>query len=384
MSDRSTPVGPSDDVEQALMGWLRAEAPDAAPFELRPRVLGAVEGTRQKRRWLPWPTVALRPTTAVMPMAQFALGGAVVVMAAVLALGLYANRPGLGGPAPLPSASHPVAAATPTPVPTEEPSPTGSPSDDPTAAFVGDWVNDTDADGGHQTMAVTARPNGSYRVTIRDDLASVCDGASSTMRGVAEEQESGTIVIAQPDYTCDDGSEAQALSGPPLEEQLRDLGFTYDPGRDDLQDSFGSVWSRAGAEPDGTPPAAEETPSPDGQSVAVAGDWEATDPPPDNSNLTMAVIARPNGTYRVTIRDDLASVCGGASSTMRGVAEEQESGTIVIEQPDFICDDGSEAHALSGPPLEEQLHNLGFSYDPGSDELQDSLGLVWSRVAMGP
>lgn len=127
-------------------------------------------------------------------------------------------------------------------------------------------------------------------------------------------------------------------------------------------------------------PTAEPT---EPQAIPFAGNWEATDPPPDSSHLTMEVIALPDRTYGVTIRDNQASVCDGASSTMAGVAEERESGSIVIQQPGYVCDDGSEAQALSGPPLEEQLRNLGFTYDPVSDELQDSLGLVWSRAAVG-
>ena len=114
------------------------------------------------------------------------------------------------------------------------------------------------------------------------------------------------------------------------------------------------------------------------------GDWEATDPPPDSSHLTMEVVALPNDTYGLTIRDDFASVCSGAPSTMTGVAKTREPRTIVIAQPEFVCDDGSEAQALSGPPLLEQLRNLGFTYDPQRDEVQDSVGLVWSRAAVGP
>ena len=39
----------------------------------------------------------------------------------------------------------------------------------------------------------------------------------------------------------------------------------------------------------------------------------------------MAIVALTGGTYEVTIRDDFASVCAGASSTMTGIAE-PESG----------------------------------------------------------
>jgi len=128
-------------------------------------------------------------------------------------------------------------------------------------------------------------------------------------------------------------------------------------------------------------PTAEPT---EPHAIPFAGNWEATDPPPDSSHLTMAIVELPDGAYDVTIRDDLATVCGGVPSTMTGVAEAQEPGTIVIQQPDYVCDDGSEAQALSGPPLLEQLQNLGFTYEPVSDELQDSFGLVWSHAAMGP
>ena len=146
----------------------------------------------------------------------------------------------------------------------------------------------------------------------------------------------------------------------------------------------------AGAQPtpvDAQPTPAEETPSPeptDVPPVEFAGTWEATDPPPDSSHQTMAVIAQPDGSYELTIRDDFASVCGGASSTMTGVAEVSELGPLIIEQPDYTCDDGSQAQALSGPPLEEQLRNLSFTYDFQRDALQDSFLLIWNRVEVAP
>ena len=37
------------------------------------------------------------------------------------------------------------------------------------------------------------------------------------------------LVIPSPIYTCDDGSEAVALSGPPLQEQLRNLTYVHRP-----------------------------------------------------------------------------------------------------------------------------------------------------------
>ena len=359
--------------DETVSKWLE----ETAPARLPDRVLDVTfERTRRSRQHVGWRLLLMRfRITRIAP----ALGGAaVLVMATALALGLYAGQPGVGGPALPPAASN-----TPAPTQTEAPSPTLSP-DGRTAAVVGNWESYGDADGGHQTMDIARLPNGTYEVTIRDDLASVCDRVSSTMTGVAEAHEPGTIVIAQPDYVCDDGSEAQALSGPPLEEQLQNLGFTYDPARDELRDSFGAVWSRVAAVPSGEEASPSPTAASDVEALAFVGSWEATDPPPDSSNLTMEIARLRNGTYDVTIRDDLASVCDGVSSTMTGVAEAQEPGTIVIAQPDYVCDDGSEAQALSGPPLDEQLQNMGFTYNPVIDELQDSLGLIWSRVAMSP
>ena len=99
-------------------------------------------------------------------------------------------------------------------------------------------------------MDEIALSNGTCGVTIHDDLSSVCDGASSTMTGVAEAGEPGTFVIGQPAFVCDDGSQPQALSGPPLEEQLKDLGFVYDVRRDSLHDSWGGlVWTRSEVAP---------------------------------------------------------------------------------------------------------------------------------------
>ncbi|MDH4112977.1 MAG: hypothetical protein OEV60_09920, partial [Actinomycetota bacterium] len=56
------------------------------------------------------------------------------------------------------------------------------------------------------------------------------------------------LVIGSPVLTCDDGSDPEALSGPPLQDQLRDLTFVHDPEDDVLTDNFGTVWGREGAE----------------------------------------------------------------------------------------------------------------------------------------
>jgi hypothetical protein len=120
------------------------------------------------------------------------------------------------------------------------------------------------------------------------------------------------------------------------------------------------------------------------QPASLAGTWRATDPPPGGSHLTMEVITLPNGTYGVTIRDDYASECDGATSTMTGVGGALGASAIVIPHPDYVCDDGTEAEALSGPPLEEQLRYFSFRYDSLRDALYDPAGLEWNRTDVAP
>jgi hypothetical protein len=67
--------------------------------------------------------------------------------------------------------------------------------------------------------------------------------------------EGGTaLVIPAPDYTCDDGTEPQAESGPPLKEQLRNLTFVLDAETETLTDNFGGVWERNDGENPGPGP----------------------------------------------------------------------------------------------------------------------------------
>ncbi|CAN5258886.1 hypothetical protein BH24CHL7_BH24CHL7_10520 [soil metagenome] len=352
-------------LDETISRWLETEAPRQVPNRVLRSTFERTRKTGQPGGWR-----ALLGRLHVNRMMS-ALGGVTaVVVVALLVLGLYAsNQGGIGAPPP---AATPPAATPPAATP-------------PAAAFDGNWeATDDPPDNSHLTMAIVAQANGTYDITMRDDVASVCGGASSTLTGVARTAEPDTIVIEQPEYTCDDGSEAESLS-PPLEDQLRDLSFTYDFQSDAVHGSLiGLLWSRVAEAPDGSPaPSATEEPSAteptSGQPAAFAGSWEATDSPPDSSHLTMTIDAQPDGTFELTIRDDGASVCGGAPSTMTGVAEAGEPGTIAIEQPEYACDDGSEAQALSGPPLLEQLRDLGFTYDSQRDELEDSLGLVWRR-----
>jgi hypothetical protein len=135
-----------------------------------------------------------------------------------------------------------------------EPSPTTSsvprsddPAGDPRGPFLGTWVT-TDLDGSTQTMTIGASGDDAVEIVVHDDFASVCSGAPSTMTGTGRLEGAGELVIPSPVLTCDDGSEPEALSGPPFQEQLRNLTFIHDPQTDALTDDFESVWERVGGE----------------------------------------------------------------------------------------------------------------------------------------
>ena len=127
-------------------------------------------------------------------------------------------------------------------------------ADDPRSPFLGSWVA-TDADGSTQTMTVEALGGDAVEIEVHEDAASVCLGAPSTMVGTGRLEGGVELVIPAPVYMCDDGSEAETLSGPPLAEQLRDWTLFLDPQTDTLSDGVGGLWLREGAaDPTPAPP----------------------------------------------------------------------------------------------------------------------------------
>ena len=127
------------------------------------------------------------------------------------------------------------------------------PPNGPQSPLVATWVA-IESDGSTHTATFTISGEGVVEMVANDDYASVCSGAPSTMTGTGRSEGDTMVVIPEPIFTCDDGSQPEALSGPPLDEQLQNLTFTYDPERDTLTDNFGTVWTRAGSEgPDPEP-----------------------------------------------------------------------------------------------------------------------------------
>ena len=131
----------------------------------------------------------------------------------------------------------------------------------PDSPFLGTWVT-IDRDGSTPTMTIQGAEDGAVEMLVHDDYASVCSGAPSTMTGIGRLEGSTTMIFPSPVLTCDDGSGPEALSGPPLDEQLRDLTFVHDSESDALSDNLGSYWNREGAE-DPSPEPTVDDPGPE-------------------------------------------------------------------------------------------------------------------------
>jgi hypothetical protein len=150
----------------------------------------------------------------------------------------------------------------------------------PRSPFEGIWVSTSDADGGTQTMTVQVSADDAVEITVRDDVATVCGATSSTMTGAGRIDGGTYVVIPAPIYTCDDGREPTALSGLPLDEQLRDWTLVLDPRAGTLSDGVGGVWMREGADAANPEPPISDTMWPqssleearEAQRLADAGD----------------------------------------------------------------------------------------------------------------
>jgi hypothetical protein len=223
-------MNPTRDLERRIADHYAAEAPTRAPDWLLTRALDTIDATAQRRPMIGWPLGKTRPGQRYQGLRRgsVALGGAAaVVLATAVGLGGYDDRPAVGGP---------------------------SPSSEARSVFGGTWYSSSENDGGTQTMTVRALAEGVVEIVVTNDIASVCSRTPSTMTGTGRLEGSTRLVIPEPVYTCDDGSEAVELSGPPLQEQLRNLTFVRDAQAANLTDNFGGVWLReVGAVPSPSP-----------------------------------------------------------------------------------------------------------------------------------
>jgi hypothetical protein len=296
----------------------------------------------------------------------------------------------------------------------------GTPANEPTSPFEGTWVSTTDADGGTQTMTVRVSAGGAVEIAVLDDIATECSGTPSTMTGTGRIESGTRLIIPAPVYTCDDGSEPQAPSGLPLQEQLRDWTLFLDTQNDILSDGFGGVWLREGAEEDegqslqglGEPlpwdPSRyggtwESTPADTG----FLGTWESTDV--DGSSLLLGVRLSEDpsdGWYEVLLLDG-AEACPSFSSsviydgpiTMTGIAQ-VEGPELAFGSQTWICQaepSQPELRVVSGDAsIQIAAAHTPLVHDPETDTLvgptgrppgapswMNGRGVVWHRRPPG-
>ncbi len=115
----------------------------------------------------------------------------------------------------------------------------------PVDPFVGVWLS-TDTDGSSQTMEIARSGTDEYEVVIRDEAATAaCAGGASTLTGTGRLATDTSLVIAQPELTCDDGTIPPI--GPPPQAELANFTLDLDTATGELVDSFGVVWQREGS-----------------------------------------------------------------------------------------------------------------------------------------
>lgn len=288
-----------------------------------------------------------------------------------------------------------------------------TPAVDPDSPFLGTWISTSDADGGTQTMTVRVSADGVVQIVVTDDIATVCSGTPSTMTGTGRIEGTTRLVIPAPEYTCDDGSEPQAVSGPPLQEQLRNLTFVLDAGTETLTDTFGGVWLREGAE-DGVEPLEgldapwdpsrfggtwESTPADTG----FLGTWESTDIDGSSLLLGIRVSEDASDTFEILLLDG-AETCPSfygpippdGPITMIGVGRVEGREMAIDSQtwfceaaggPDVVTGDASLQIAAAHTPLvhDPETDTLvgPTGRPPGAPSWMQGRGVVWHRRPPG-
>jgi hypothetical protein len=204
------------------------------------------------------------------------------------------------------------------------------PADRPADPFVGTWES-VDLDGSSQIMEIRATGDDAYEIGVHDDSTGVCSETPSTMTGAGRLQGAAELLIPSPVLTCDDGSEPEALSGPPLEEQLRNLTFVRDPATDTLTDSFGVVWSRGVEQPPMEPAVGEPVLHLRGDvEVAIYADgrviWEIGDGDPGYLQMRLT----PEGVERLRSR----AVSTGLFEQDQGLTLDHAGGGMEVRRGD--------------------------------------------------
>ena len=113
-------------------------------------------------------------------------------------------------------------------------------------SFSGVWLS-IDTDGSFQTMEIVRAGSDGYEVVIRDEAATAaCAGGASTMAGVGRLATGTSLVIAQPELTCDDGTTPTV--GPAPQAALANFTLDADVETGQLVDEFAVLWQREGSD----------------------------------------------------------------------------------------------------------------------------------------
>ncbi|HZI45795.1 MAG TPA: hypothetical protein VFD53_11270, partial [Ilumatobacter sp.] len=185
--------------------------------------------------------------------------GGVAVATLIGALAIIANRDESDSLPPVDSSPPTTPAPTPTSFPIVDPPTTGAPTtaapSPPSVPFEGTWQGGMDdGDGiGAQTMEIVPFGGDEYEVVVRNEAAVACAGGPSTVTGTGRLDGSVTLVIAQPELTCDDGT---SPSGQLPQAARANFTLIYEQPFDTLLSgvtnpdgggTFEGEWSRVGA-----------------------------------------------------------------------------------------------------------------------------------------
>ena len=118
----------------------------------------------------------------------------------------------------------------------------------------------------------------------------------------------------------------------------------------------------------------EEKQAPQSPFYQAEGNWTAEDIG-DGSKMSMTIRSNPDGSFKVSIRDEGASICGedengnpimAANASVIGFPEDY---LLYISEMKFICENS------------ETIGNFDevLTYDPSTDTITENLGAVWNR-----
>lgn len=220
----------ADYLERVLVQRLTAPASSAPSTVQRLTVVSGIDGTRddqgngQRDRAIELALTAAPPPARRRVALKVALGvaAAAVLFVALAAIVRIDDEPERADAPPA------TAPAPPTTVPAD--------------LFTGVWYS-TDTDGSSQTMQIARSDADGFDVLIRDEAATTaCEGGSFTLAGTGQLATETSLVIAEPELTCDDGT--VPLLSAPSQAELANFTLDFDPSTGDLVDGFGVVWQR--------------------------------------------------------------------------------------------------------------------------------------------